>query len=246
MKKHRYTADEIALVRSLYPAANAVQIAKRIHGTGRAVSSIRNLIFRLRLRKWPRIAKTVKDSVRRLHRQDFTDTQIAKRLMLDRRSVTRIRSQVLGLSANQEAIHAAKVRGLATQRRTLGINNSGELRSLSFCRFAKDNGWPEDLKPREVQILNLLAAAGIPLTNLEIADKIGMRTDIIGGNGSLSLLKCRGPGGTYAARLCQRGLVSVLKKKATVHGEGKGRSRDLYQLGPAALAILDKRAKELA
>ena len=65
----------------------------------------------------------------------------------------------------------------------------------------------------------------------------------MGGNGTLALLcGCNGPGGTYTASLMRRGLVLSLKRGAVVNGQGKGKSRDLYYLGPAALAILEAAA----
>ena len=131
---------------------------------------------------------------------------------------------------------------MRTQYERLGVANGGELRKRSFAKYACENGWPEDLRPREVQILNVLAARGVPMNRLELSAAIGMRTDRMGGNGTLALLTGNGPGGTYTASLLKRGLLSKVTRGFLVSGLGKGRSRDLYFLGPFALEILQRRA----
>ena len=130
------------------------------------------------------------------------------------------------------------------QCRQAGVASLAEIRSLEYRKFAEENGWPSDLRPREVQILNVLASRGVPMTRLELAEAIGMRTDRIGCNGTLALLTGNGPGGNYTATLLRRGMISVMKR-ASPGPAGKScyrRSRDLYFLGPAAIAILERRA----
>jgi hypothetical protein len=140
----------------------------------------------------------------------------------------------------------AKKRAVVNQLKTLGLSSPTELRSRAFRLYAIECGWPEDLRPREVQILNVLAARGVPMTRLEIAQAIGMRTDRTGDRGhghkTLELLSGNGPGGTYTASLMRRGLVAKLKRGSVVAGLGKGHSRDLYYLGPEAVRILEARA----
>lgn len=93
-----------------------------------------------------------------------------------------------------------------------------------------------------MQILNALAAAGVPMTMLELAQAIGMRTDRADASHARVLLAGNGPGGTYTASLARRGLV-VRHVGALRSGPARG-CHDLYSLGPAALAILQRRAAE--
>lgn len=186
------------------------------------------------------------EHIRRLHAQGLSDAAIAKRVGIGRRSVCDIRADRLGLPVNAAAILRAKRRAVKTQQKVLNVRSPAELRPLSYQRYAVENGWPEDLRPREVQILNVLAAQGVPMTRLELAKAIGMRTDRIGGNGSLALLTGNGPGGTYTASLMRRGLVATLGHagpRCKASGKGCGRRLKLYLLGPQALAILQERAQ---
>jgi hypothetical protein len=244
-KRHRFTDEEAALVRQLYDTHTAAEIAQRIHGTGRAARSIFQFACRLGLRKWPCHSPETLDRVRELHGQGLNDTQIAAAMGMNKRNVSEIRLNRLKLPKNVEAIRAARRRAVRTQQATLGIDSGGELRAIAYRKFAAENGWPETLRPREVQILNVLAASGVPMSRLEIAEKIGMRTDRMGGNKTLALLVGNGPGGTYTASLLRLGMIDVLKRADKSKG-GKGCSRHLYVLGPAALAILEERACQAA
>lgn len=179
----------------------------------------------------------------RLSRAGQTDAEIAAALNVCRGSVRRARRQV-SLPASAAGLLRTQRESIKKQRRTLGIKSGGELRALSYRKYAVENGWPAALRPREVQILNVLADRGVPMTRLELAHAIGIRTDRMGANGTLALLaSCNGPGGTYTASLLRRGYLAVLKRACHVEGRGKGRSRDLYYLGPEALIILEQRCQ---
>lgn len=82
----------------------------------------------------------------------------------------------------------------ARQCEKAGVPNLGHLRRLSYQRYAERNGWPSDLRPRAVQILNLLAHAGVPLNRRQIADGIGMEW-----KGSRKSLVSNDPEGSYLA-----------------------------------------------
>jgi hypothetical protein len=237
---HTYRPEEIALVRERYSVATAAELAELIHGSRRCARSIYNLACRLGLQKWPHIPPPVVRRVRRLHRQGLTDVEIGRRVGLQRRTITTLRAR-LKLPRNEAAVLEAKRRAVVTQAGRLGLERpGGALRRLAYRKFALANGWPADTKAREVQILNLLAAAGVPLTKRQIAEGIGARTDMIGCNGSLCLLKDQN--NSYTGSLVRRGLLIRLPKAFTIHGQGKGRSQDLYALGPVAISILEERA----
>jgi hypothetical protein len=151
----------------------------------------------------------------------------------------------LGLppSQGQTTCQPCKERTRETTRRQLaaaGLPSIGWLRVMAFREFARDNGWPEELYPREVQILNALAARGVPMTRLELAQAIGTRTDRIGCNHSPALLIDSGRYGTYTAGLTKRGYL-IRMRNAVRGGRTKG-CHDLYALGPVAIGILERRA----
>jgi hypothetical protein len=234
--------SELATVRRMWGRHEAAAIAAAL--PGRSVTSVYRVATKLGLpRLWRRHPPEFIAAIRRLHRQGLDDVAIAGRLGSDRETVHAVRYARLGLPPNEAAILAKRRKGVKTQFARLGIRSGGELRQLGYRRFAARNGWPEDLRPREVQILNALAARGVPMTRPELARAIGMRTDREDRPGHVALLAGNGPGGTYTASLLRRGLLVALKRASVVHGRGKRRSRDLYALGPAALAILEERAR---
>lgn len=234
-----WTRGEKAVVRKWYLRIPASDIAERL--PGRTIRSIYLCARSLGLRKsaLPFDSATV-NMIRGLHGQGLLDTDIAARIVsepgarpIDRRTVCDIRRR-LELPVNREARLERRRQSVRTQFARLGIKIGGELRKLSYCKFARENGWPEDLRPREVQILNVLAEHG-PQTRLELALKLGLATGKIAKNGVPRLLHGNGSGGTYTASLAQRGLVFIQKRFTTGGGQGKNRLPNLYFLTPQAI-----------
>ena len=91
-------------------------------------------------------------------------------------------------------------------------------------RKGKTDGWPKNLSPREVDILNFLWESG-PSTRRQICEGIGLRW-----RGSRKSMTCPGKGGSYLAKLIRRGLVVRINKGNPVFGQGRGRTCDLYSL----------------
>jgi hypothetical protein len=235
-KREFWTDEEMALLTELYLQHAAEQIAARL--PGRSVKSVQQKINKLGLLKRPRLPQDLVESVRRLHAEGLTDAAIARQLDSDRETIHYLRYGRLKLPPNAAAIAEAHRQAVRTQYARLGIQTVGQLRALSYRRYAAENSWPEDLRPRAVQILNLLAAAGVPLSRRQIADGIGMPW-----KGSRKSLTSNDQEGSYLAHLAARGLVRVLPRALTVVGQGRGHSCHLYVLGSAALAILQERAK---
>lgn len=233
MPRHFWTAEERAFLREVYGRTTAAVIAWAVD---HSVSSVEQQAKILGLTR-PRMAPEVRERIRQLHGRGLTDAAIARELGMDRRAVTTVRAKRLGLPASAAGILEARRQGVRTQRKTLGIRSAGQLRGLSFRRYAVEQGWPEDLRPRAVQILNVLAARGVPMTRPELAEAIGMPW-----KGSRKSLTSNDPEGSYLAHLAARGLVQVLPRAVTVSGQGRGRSLNLYYLGPVALTILEERA----
>lgn len=237
-----YTEEEKQYVRDHFATQKASDIAVHIHGDVRATRAIYGLAHKLGLRKWPSWPRSVIDKVRELHGQGLNDVEIGEQMGLNRGQAHAIRYARLVLPANEAGIHRAQMRGILKQRKTLGVSSAGELRALAFRKYAVANGWPEDCRPREVQILNVLADRGVPMTILELAAAIGMRTDRSDAHHKRVLLTGNGPGGTYTASLARRGLVTRLENTARINGQRRG-SHNHYILGPVALQLLEERAR---
>jgi hypothetical protein len=230
-----WTDAELAFLREHYGALSTGQLARCLERTVRSVYHAVG-VHGLKRRGRLAVTRAVIAEVRRRHRAGQNDSEIAQALGCWRQTVGRVRRR-LGLSERSHSGATAR-RKVESQRRTLGIATAGELRRLSYRRYAARNGWPEDLRPRAVQILNLLAGSGLPLTRRMIARGIGLPWI-----DSRRSLKSNDPEGSYLAHLVKRGLVLRLPRARPVHGEGRGRTCDLYALGPVALGILEERAR---
>lgn len=238
-----WTEGQLAALRRDYGKKPAAEIAAEI---GRTVSSVyqraRTEGLGNVIRPW---SDAETETLKAMNADGVPDSRIAAALRRDRHAVS-ARRKALGLPSREkgEMWRQAISAGVKRQCARLGLSGPTELRTAAFRRFARESGWPEDLRPREVQILNVLADRGVPMTRLELAEAIGMRTDRIASRGTLELLTGNGPGGTYTATLIRRGMLLKLKRAAPGR-PGKGcyfRCRDLYYLGPVALAILEERA----
>lgn len=121
---------------------------------------------------------------------------------------------------SQEALQRQLVRA--------GVASLGQVRSLAHRRYAVAHGWPEDLRPRAVQILDLLWFQG-PQTRREIAARLGMSW-----KSTRKALCSNDPGGSYLAYLMARGLVVVFPRLHRVSGRGRGYSSNVYALAITA------------
>lgn len=237
-----YTAEQVALVRELYLTHPAAEISRRLFGTGRAAKSVHALAFRLGLAKHPHWPPELFERIRALLAgEDLTDVEAAARLGITREQITHARKR-LGIPRNEAAILKARRQGIQTQRKTLGVSTAGELRSWSYRQFAISRGWPDGLRFRAVQILEELAVAGRPLTRHEIAERIGVRETAA--TGQRGLLKSNDREGSYLANLVKRSLVILLPRAHRITGQGKGKSRHLYTLSPAAIDVVITRAQK--
>lgn len=237
-----YTDEERDLIRELYDTHTAAQIAERIHGKPSAAASIFRMAQKLGLRKAPpRLADELLDQVRNLHAEGKTWSAIAAETGLKYDQAKHI-GQRLGLASNPDPTRGR--RSVSSQMQTLQISSPAELRTLAYRKYARECCWPEDLRPREVQILNVLAEHG-PKTGLELAAAIGARTDLInrGNGGGRKWLAGNGPGGTYTATLRRRGLIYYAGRYQAGRGKGKSRLPGVYMLTPHAIAIREELLK---
>ncbi len=161
--------------------------------------------------------------IRRHHALGWSDTEIAKAQCADRHAVTHIRES-LGLPSVLHSAHQRqRVREKTREQLAgIGLKSMADLRRKVFCDRARAAGWPEDLRPRSVQILNLLWDNG-PMTRRQLSDAMGLPW--LGSRGSL---KSNDAEGSYLAHLMRRGLVVTLGR--IVKGKGKGHSVQIYSL----------------
>lgn len=224
-----WTDEEKAFVLSHAGKMTAEEIGARLN---RPVPGIYGMFKRLGLRIGaPRIDWQTHDAaLRRLNALGYSDAEIAAETGLDRRTLQDRRNK-LGLPSNalNERHRRRVAEKTAEQLRKAGLSSLGELRSEAFRQAARACGWPEDLRPRSVQILNELYRRG-PMTRRQIADAIGMPW-----KGSRNSLHSNDAEGTYLAHLMRRGLVirfGRLVKGSADGTQGSGKGQHLYALAP--------------
>jgi len=225
-----------ALVKRNYGKMPIAQLAALV---GHSITAVRQTAWKMGIKLHPHLPRRVYDDVRQAHAEGLTDADIARRLGINRRTTQDIRRR-LGLSISRGAILEAQRRGIISQRRTLGLRGGGNLRGWAHRRFARERGWPEGLRPRAVQILEVLAVAG-PLNRWQIAEKINwnwqrsVRDKV---HGQRHLLSSNDPEGSYLANLLKRGLVVYQRVQRKSGRRGIGRQPGLYMLSPAALDVI--------
>lgn len=252
-RRERWTPQLDARLRVLYPTRTAAAIAVEL---GRTTGSVYRRAAQLRLEKHPHWPAEVLDRVRRLNAEGLCDRLVAERVGpplaagdAGRDQAKHIR-QRLGLPFRPDA--DARRRSIANQRKTLGIRHGGDLRAVAHARYARANGWPDDLPVRAVQILNVLCQHG-PKTARQLAEAIGMPTDQRNTQhgGAVYLKACsnsrrvRGHG-TYTGLLKARGLVQYVHRAVPGRPKATGcRVPGVYSITAKAIAlhqeILDER-----
>lgn len=162
-----------------------------------------------------------KEKIRQLVPTAICNSCIGREVGIGRKEVRRWRKQ-LGLSAYQgngmQGCQRCSDRTRETTKQQLakaGLKSIGMLRVVAFRKYARENGWPEDLRPRAVQILSTLYLHG-PQTRRQIAERIGMPW-----KGSRASLHNNDKEGSYLANLMARGLVVCANRKLQQGGQGK-------------------------
>lgn len=223
-----WTQQEITLLRELYATHTAAEVADRL---GRSLSSTYNHAASLGLRKVGHnrpLTPAQQVIVRVYHAAGYCDREIAQRLGVERRWFSEKR---LGMGLASNALSERRRRQVADKTRqqiqAAGVSSLAEIRVKAYRQFARKRGWPEDLRPRAVLILDVLYEQGA-MTRREIAEAVGMPW-----KGSRKSLCSNDPEGSYLAHLTARGFVSVAKRGRRVHGRGK--SLNTYSVTPGII-----------
>ena len=233
------SAQQIEIIRRDYRKVPAREIATAI---GRNVFSVYNAAFRLGLTECQRIrAPGFEAFLRAKHRLGWSDMEIAECWGgVDRHAVSAMR-QRLGLPSVLHSEHQRDNvrRKTAEQLKAAGLPSIGHLRVEAFKRRAREAGWPEDIKPRQVQILNLLWERG-PMTREQLGQALGLTKKPRGISRGRQMkpwypMHCNTPvhgaDTSYVADLMRRGMVISLGRIAK-HPELKcrGSSTVVYSL----------------
>lgn len=223
MNRHIWTDTDLAYLRRWYRKRPTSAIAEHVGVTLRAVYAMVQCVGL----GWPKpgIGSRIRTTLRRLHARGYSDSEIAEVVDCSRSYVSQHR-RTMGLASNAyNARYRARVRAkTAEQCRLAGVPNLGAYRAMIYGKRAAAAGWPEDLRPRHVEILDLLYDHG-PKTRREIADALGMPW-----KGSRKSLVSNDPEGSYLAHLQAHGFVVCLARKLPMGGQGKNVS--LYMIPP--------------
>lgn len=228
-KRKFWTDDEDATLRSLVGQVPVNAIASRLNRTLKAVY-LRSMTLGLTKKRFSRNSQ-FDLFITEKHRLGWSATETAAAYAniiggsVDRHAVAN-RLRAIGLQLNRWSEHQrAKVREkTAEQLRSAGLPSMAQLRLQTWARHARRLGWPDDLRPRAVQILHTLYTTG-PMTRREICDATGMPW-----KGSRKSLHSNDPEGSYLANLMRRGLVVSMPRARRVTGRGKGYSQTIYCL----------------
>lgn len=218
-----WTKTELDYLRRWYRKRPTSEIATHL---GVTVGKVYATVQRLRIGEpKPGIGRRVGPQIRKYHAQGWSDSEIAAKVGCCREYVGELRRK-LGLPSNAYNEHyRARVRAKTQEQcRKAGVPNLGALRARIHREQAAAAGWPEDLRLRHVQILDLLYDHG-PKTRREIAEAIGMPW-----KGSRQSLTSNDPEGSYLGHLMARGFVVCLPRKVRQGGQGKNVS--LYMIPP--------------
>ena len=232
MTRAPWTESQLDFLRANCRTMTAAQIAKAI---GRSRRSVHNGIHHFGLsRGLKRTGPDFRPFIRERHALGWSDAEIVAEWnqthapAVNRRTVS-VHRAAMGLAHNaysqrrRDRVRAKTCEQLAAA----GVPTLGALRVKVFRDRARAAGWPEDLRPRHVQILNVLWDRG-PMTRMEIAEAIGARTDYAPKHRIRKILVSNDPEGSYLAHLMRRGLVVSLGRR--VKGKGRGKSVYVYSL----------------
>ncbi len=228
-----WTPEESQLIRERYGQEPAAELARLVGRTPRAVWQHAKLLGVTKPAP-PRIGPDRQQVIREMALDGYCNRCIGRRIKAERHEIGRWRRKLgvppVGVNGAVKSCRSCQenVRSkTAEQCRQAGVSNLAEVRVLAFRKFAGSHGWPEDLRPRAVQMLELLFACG-PMSRRQMAAGLGMPW-----KGSRKSLVSNDPEGSYLAHLQARGLV-MRSHGRVMRGQTRGSSCWLYMLTPLA------------
>ncbi len=213
MKRRFWTEAERDIVRAKYGTIKTRLIAQELRRTTLAVSQCADKLGLMHRGRNRSPNRQELNCIKRLSKAGECNPCIVRAIgrPMDRHTIARWRKR-LGLPPSdglkcdrcRERVKEATKRQIAAA----GLSSLADVRVVAFGKYAEANGWPGDLRPREVQILNALSRG--PLTRRGIAAAIGLPWI-----GTRKSLKASRPGGSYLAYLAARGFVVQLPRHST-------------------------------
>lgn len=219
-RDRHYKDDQKAFV-TAHPDWTAKAIAAQL---GKSETSIHQLRQRLGMsEKRKPFDAAFQQLARDKYALGWSDAEIASVTGHDRHAIGGWRKR-LGLANNALSEHRRRRVAEVTRRQLArkGFASLAMERVSAFKRYARQYGWPEDLRPRQVRMLNAMLRHG-PMTRRQLAEAIDMPW-----KGTHKSLVGNVPGGSYLADLMRRGLVVSLGR--VVKGKGSGHSTFLYSI----------------
>lgn len=131
--------------------------------------------------------------------QGYSDGHIARELGINRRELAHYRRRHLRIGAIPRKEQLDRHTSYRTQQQTLG-RSLGEHRAALYWSIGPRLGWPEGIRFRAVQCLELLLQNPCGMTRAQLRDQLGL-TD--------SQMASNDPQGSYLANLVARGLVAA-------------------------------------
>lgn len=217
--KRPWTIDDLITLRELYGRKTAKQLGRQL---GRSASAVMLKANALGLSRRYGAPAGLLDFIRQQHAAGYLDTDIHSQWManhgqlypVDRKSIRNYRAG-LGLPVNSERRLQRRRDAHRKQLETMGIASLQVLAVRRQRRAALQSGWPLDLSPLEVRIMDALQD-GQFRTRREIAEAIGARCEK-----QRTWFKCRRGTKTALGNLVVRGLVRRTAGR-TRKGHGKG------------------------
>lgn len=229
---HRFTPEQRRLVKEQYGKVPSADLAVAI---GRDdVGAVWRLAKKLGVtRKLAPHDGTLTEFVRQKHPLGWCDREIAEAWTamhpgthpMERHTIS-VQRKKLGLGDNQFSEHRRRRVGMKTAEQVAkaGFKSLAQLRLAMWCKWAREQGWPEDLTPPYVKVLNALWDFG-PQTRIELARRCGFKRF-----GPRELLTSNDPHGTITGCLIARGMVIYLGRK--VPTGRRGGNLGLYMISP--------------
>jgi DNA-binding CsgD family transcriptional regulator len=224
--KRPWTDEDEATLRTLYGKKTCQQIGRLLM---RSAASVQQHAQALGLSRKYGPDPALLAYVAQEHAAGRLDTEIASgwqamhpELYVCRESVSYYRRKVLGLPINEHRRLEVRRDAQRKQMAVLRISSFADLARRRHRRFVLQSGWPIDLKPLEVRVLNVLAERGGYMTRKEIARGIGCRSP-----DQRDWFKCGYGSQTALGNLMRRGLIRRSNGR-TRKGQGKGGSSYEY------------------